>query len=158
MNAHRLSAWTLALCCTASTLLGLAFGDAHAQSSEAKSVPRDARATASGAEPVAAELGHGRDPLFGGGMVPLKWMPPGTNASPLPSDRIFPTQTITIRFNHSLHSTQLGKRCRSCHPGAYTSQLSSDRLLPDPVSACDKCHGVDHSKLAQVRASGPKGR
>ncbi|MGK4005640.1 cytochrome c3 family protein [Sorangium sp. So ce1036] len=84
--------------------------------------------------------------------VPLAWMPPGTSATPIPSDEIYPPQTITIRFNHKKHVKGLRQTCRSCHEGAYTSGAVTDRLLPRPAQTCDNCHDVDHSDLTQVKA------
>ena len=52
-------------------------------------------------------MSHGRAPMPGDAEVPLQWMPPGTAASPLPSDEIFPPQTLTLRFNHKKHVKQL---------------------------------------------------
>ncbi|MCA9623467.1 MAG: cytochrome c3 family protein, partial [Myxococcales bacterium] len=100
--------------------------------------------------------GHGVHPLFGGEMVPLKWMPPGTKASPLPSDEVFPPQTITIRFNHKLHMKQFEQTCKSCHEGAYGSVKASDRLMPEAEETCDNCHDVDHSDLEAVEAGEEK--
>jgi hypothetical protein len=85
--------------------------------------------------------------------VPLEWMPPGSAASPLPSEQIFPPQTIPIRFNHKKHVKQLKLSCKTCHAAAYASDDASDRLLPKPAQACDGCHETDHSDLAKVTAS-----
>jgi hypothetical protein len=94
----------------------------------------------------------GLAPLAGGAMVPLKWMPPGTGASPLPSDEIFPPQAMPLRFNHKLHVKELKQTCKVCHEAAYTSAVSKDGLLPPPGDTCDNCHDVDHSDLAAVEA------
>ena len=85
-------------------------------------------------------------------VVPLKWMPPGANASPVPSDEIFPPQTLTIRFDHRLHSQQLKQRCEVCHGAAARSTKAADRLMPNPATTCDSCHNVDHSTLGRVVA------
>jgi Cytochrome c7 and related cytochrome c len=95
---------------------------------------------------------HGLEPLYGGTMVPLESMPPGTNASPVPSDEIFPPQTISIRFNHTLHVKKFKQTCKVCHVGAYSSTEASDRLMPEPAKTCDNCHDVDHSNLKSVQA------
>lgn len=91
-------------------------------------------------------------PMPGDAEVPIEWMPPGTSASPLPSDEIFPPQTITIRFNHKKHVKELKQTCKTCHADAYTSDAVSDRLLPKPAATCDSCHDVDHSDLRNVKA------
>ena len=82
--------------------------------------------------------------------VPLKFMPPGTNATPMPSEEIFPPQTITIRFNHKKHVKELKQDCASCHDAA-SSEKVSDRLMPK-AAKCDSCHDVDHSNLKDVKA------
>jgi hypothetical protein len=102
------------------------------------------------------DLSHGREPIHGGGLVPLQWMPPGTNASPVPSDRIFPPQQITIRFNHKKHVKELQQTCKVCHAAAYDSKVSSDRLLPKPALVCDNCHDVNHSNPAAVTTGGER--
>jgi hypothetical protein len=96
--------------------------------------------------------GSGRTPMPGDAEVPLVWMPPGTSASPLPSEEIFPPQTIPIRFNHKKHVQTLSLSCKVCHAAAYTSTAASDRLLPKPAETCDNCHDADHSDPAHVRA------
>ncbi len=103
-------------------------------------------------EPV--DLSGGRAPLRNDKMVPLAWMPPGTSASPNPSEEIFPPQTITVRFNHALHVTEFEQTCRACHSSAFGSLRASDRLLPDPSATCDNCHDVDHSNLQAVESGG----
>ena len=91
-------------------------------------------------------------PMRGDVAVPLAWLPPGSAASPYPSDEIFPPETITIRFNHRRHVKDLELTCRVCHDGAWSSDAASDRLLPKPAAACDPCHDVDHADLGDVRA------
>lgn len=114
--------------------------------------PDPSPAAASSPEGTVRDRSHGRAPLPGGAMVPLKWMPPGTHASPVPSDEIFPPQTLAIRFNHKLHIKDFGQTCKVCHAAAYTSAKATDRLLPDPGTTCDNCHDVDHSDLTNVTA------
>jgi hypothetical protein len=165
--------WWAVLACAAATVLALcsdheaiasipgstaasanATNHAAAPSSGAPSAlgPSAEPPTAAPAQPPtkAKDMSHGRAPLHGGGMVPLKWMPPGTNASPLPSDRIFPPQSITIRFNHKKHVKVFKQSCKTCHAAAYKSVKGDDRLLPDPAKTCDNCHDSDHSNLAKV--------
>jgi hypothetical protein len=109
---------------------------------------------APGAGPAHAAAAHkgGLYPLAGDAEVPLALMPPGTSASPIPSDEIFPPQTITIRFNHQKHVGELKQSCKACHAAAYGSEEASDRLLPSAQQTCDSCHDVDHSNLANVQA------
>ncbi len=117
---------------------------------------------ARGAQPVASaavDKSHGLAPIVGGGLVPLELMPPGTGATPVPSVRIFPPQTMTIRFNHHEHVHDLQQTCKVCHAAAYDSTRSADRLLPQPKLTCDNCHDVDHSNPSAVKTGGePNGR
>jgi hypothetical protein len=76
----------------------------------------------------------------------------------VPSDEIFPPQSITLRFNHKKHVKELSLSCKVCHPGAYTSVDASDRLLPKPAETCDNCHDVDHSNLSRVKAGPADGK
>lgn len=94
----------------------------------------------------------GRSPMPSDAEVPLKFMPPGSAASPLPSEEIFPPQTLTIRFNHKKHVKELELSCKVCHAAAYGSEASGDRLVPKPSETCDNCHDVDHADLAHVKA------
>jgi hypothetical protein len=105
-----------------------------------------------GAVPAAVVEMSGRAPMPGDAEVPIAWMPPGSRVSPIPSDEIFPTQTITLRFNHKKHVKELQLQCKACHPGAYTSEVATDRILPKPADSCDACHDVDHSDLDHVKA------
>ena len=173
------SGWLLALACVSAIVLGMVSGDASAQPGGDDAKPAaSARASASAAangggapspdadegdEPEAEEEeelypgtgpDHGIYPLHGNEMVPLKWMPPGTNASPLPSDEVFPPQTITIRFNHKLHMKDFEQTCKVCHKAAFDSVKGSDRLMPDAEETCDNCHDVDHSDLDAVESGG----
>lgn len=103
--------------------------------------------------PVSAEAPEsGHAPMPGDAEVPLAWMPPGTAVSPVPSDAIFPPQTIALRFNHKLHVKKLALSCKVCHAAAFTSVEASDRLLPRPAETCDNCHDVDHADPSRVRA------
>jgi len=162
----------LVLACTLAIVAALVFEAAAQTSPDPEPKPAaSAEPTAQPtAEPVAGPAApkahdHGLEPLHGGKMVPLKWMPPGTHASPVPSEEIFPPQTITIRFNHQLHVKKFKQSCKICHKAAYESTQASDRLLgrlpdkkkPRPTGAwaadtCDNCHDVDHSNLKRVTA------
>lgn len=84
--------------------------------------------------------------------VPLELMPPGSKESPVPSDKIFPPQSITVRFNHKKHVKELKLSCRSCHTAAKDSLASSDSLLPKPEATCDACHDVNHQDRTRVVA------
>jgi len=103
-------------------------------------------------EAVASGGTRGLAPLSGDRSVPLDWMPPGTSASPVPSDEIFPPQTLTIRFDHEKHVEGIGMSCKTCHAKAYDSVDSKDRILPDPAQTCDNCHESNHADLARVTA------
>lgn len=114
----------------------------------------DASADAPAAAP-ARKVGPfvtGLYPLQGNAEVPLEWMPPGSDVSPVPSDRIFPPQTLTVRFNHKKHVGDFKLSCKVCHAAAYGSTQASDRLLPKPEETCDNCHDVDHSDRSAVKA------
>ncbi len=110
------------------------------------------------AEAAAPALGRsGLAPMPGDAEVPLAWMPPGAQVEPIPSEEIFPPQTITIRFNHQKHVEGLSLSCKVCHAAAYTSMEASDRLLPKPAETCDNCHEVDHANPARVKITAPPG-
>lgn len=100
----------------------------------------------------AAAYTSGLAPMPNGAAVPLELMPPGSKESPIPSDEIFPPQSITIRFNHKKHVKELKLSCKSCHGAAFTSLASSDSLLPSPTETCDSCHDVSHADLSNVTA------
>lgn len=104
--------------------------------------------------PAHAPVAHksGLYPMPGDAEVPIAYMPPGTAASPVPSDEVFPPQTLTLRFNHKKHVQELKQTCKSCHAAAYKSQSANDRLFPAPQATCDSCHDVDHSDIANVKA------
>ncbi|NUP10079.1 MAG: cytochrome c family protein [Polyangiaceae bacterium] len=94
----------------------------------------------------------GMSPMPNDAEVPIELMPPGSRESPVPSDEIFPPQSITIRFNHKKHVKDLKLSCKSCHTAAYGSLQSSDSLLPRPAETCDSCHDTSHADLANVTA------
>jgi hypothetical protein len=76
--------------------------------------------------------------------------PPGSGADTGPSTVIYIAQSIPLRFNHKAHLA-MGMTCLRCHPGAATSRLTSDRLLPAP-QVCDGCHGSRHAEPSAVKA------
>jgi hypothetical protein len=96
---------------------------------------------------------HGIAPLPDDRRVPQAWLPPGAeNPDTGPSDVVYPTQQLTIRFNHAKHSSKdVGATCKTCHGAAYKSATAQDRLTPDGET-CDACHSSDHSDLSQVKA------
>src|SRR5262249_32037503 len=158
----------LALCAVtlAVALVAPNLPPAEAQQPAAPSSSADAGAPpAASAKPSAAPSGApasvvgvatrgGLAPLPDDREVPTAWMPPGTSASPIPSDEVFPPQTLTLRFNHKKHVKELKQNCKVCHAAAYASDSSQDRLLPKPNETCDNCHDVDHSNLSQVKSGG----
>ncbi|MEZ4301397.1 MAG: cytochrome c3 family protein [Polyangiaceae bacterium] len=131
-----------------------ASGDAAASSAAASASPASATAVPAGsASPAAAmAFAHGVAPTSGDAPVPNDWLPPGSKASPVPSDEIFPPQQLTIRFNHKKHVQGEKQTCKSCHKAAYDSLASGDSLLPNPTETCDNCHYTDHSDLKNVTA------
>ena len=168
-NDSTVSGWLLAIACVCAIALGMLSGEAAAQTGDDAKAAASAAAQGGGAPSPDAEEeddeedaeeeeelypgtgpDHGIYPLHGNEMVPLKWMPPGTNASPIPSDEVFPPQTITIRFNHKLHMKDFEQTCKVCHKAAFDSVKGSDRLMPDAEETCDNCHDVDHSDLDAV--------
>ncbi len=94
----------------------------------------------------------GTTPMPADQKVPARWLPPGASAPDTgPSDVIFPEQQLTLRFNHKLHVQGQHLACKSCHPGAITSDSSADSLIPR-ATVCDDCHLTDHSDLDVVKA------
>jgi hypothetical protein len=142
MSGRRLvPGWAALLVCALAALVGV-LRSASAQT---------------GGEAAPAPMSGGRSPMPNDAEVPLAWMPPGSAASPVPSDEIFPPQTIPLRFNHKKHVQGLKLTCKVCHAAAYTSEASSDRLLPKPGETCDNCHDVDHADLSHVKAGAEAG-
>ena len=109
-------------------------------------------ASAASSPPASSGSLHGLHAMFDDEEVPLTWMPPGSSASPLPSEEIFPPQTIALRFNHTLHVKKFGQTCKVCHAQVYESDSAADRALPDPRTSCDNCHDVDHANIQAVKA------
>lgn len=99
-----------------------------------------------------APFKSGLAPLPGNARVPLAWLPPGAFEQDTgPSTAVYPPQKLTIRFNHKFHVVTQKLECKSCHPGALTSQSVNDVLTPKPT-LCDGCHATDHTNLNDVRA------
>jgi hypothetical protein len=107
---------------------------------------------------TSAEPGHDGgpesppNPPGSSAVVPLAVLPPGAAVSLVPSDEIFPPQTIPLRFDHKKHVRGLKLTCKVCHEAAYASDDAKDRLLPRPSETCDNCHDVDHADPAGPRA------
>jgi hypothetical protein len=74
-----------------------------------------------------------------------------------PSAIIYPVQSIPIAFNHKTHLQKPGIACASCHPGGSVSRSSADVLLPKGT-ACDSCHGTNHTDLLAVQANAGSGK
>lgn len=96
---------------------------------------------------------HGLAPLPNDQQVPANLLPPGAFFPDTgPSDVIFPTQHVTIRFNHAKHlGKEIGATCKTCHGAAYRSRSASDQLIPSG-EVCDACHSTDHSDTGNVKA------
>jgi hypothetical protein len=64
-------------------------------------------------------------------------------APPAPSEVVFPTQRIPLKFSHKEH---LGYKlqCDFCHERAETSTSSADSLIP-PEEVCRTCHKIDRN-------------
>jgi hypothetical protein len=94
---------------------------------------------------------HGLAPLPDDQKVPAKLLPPGSfDPDDGPSDVVFPTQHITLRFNHAKHlAKDIGATCKTCHANALQSTSVDDSLVP-PGTTCDACHSTDHTNLARV--------
>ncbi len=171
---RRLPGLALALACV--TALGLATLDPSASAQPAKKdagaeplpelpppaepqlppapevVPTATAATTGPTPPPAHTYTTALYPMPNDAEVPLEWMPPGSDRSLVPSDEIFPQQSITIRFNHKKHVQEQKLSCKVCHAAAYASNATTDRLLPEPATTCDGCHDVNHVDLKNVRA------
>lgn len=179
-GAFRLPSWVVLAACASAVLFALfgpgaaaqpapsasaSAGASAAPSASASAAPSAEASAAPSAEASAAPSAgapaapvalpaftHGFAPMSGDTAVPIEWMPPGSKASPLPSDEIFPPQQITIRFNHKKHVQELKQSCKVCHAATYSSLDSADSMLPKPTETCDSCHDVDHSDLKNVKA------
>lgn len=142
------SGWFVTTCCIVAVVAAVAMASSPTGPAFAQAPAKKAPA-APAADPPHGE-GHGFYPMHQNEMVPLKWMPPGSAASPVPSEKVFPPQSLTIRFNHTWHVKKLKQGCKVCHGQAYKSVDSKDRLMPDPAKTCDNCHDSDHSVLTKV--------
>lgn len=160
------SSWLVSAACLVGALLALMSSGASAQPPPA--APAASGSAAAGAPSATAETPattpsaapssprahtHGLGPISGDSAVPTDWLPPGSKASPIPSDEVFPPQQLTIRFNHKKHMTDVEPKqtCKDCHATALTSNDAGDSLLPKPT-VCDGCHDVSHSDLKAVKA------
>jgi hypothetical protein len=104
------------------------------------------------AQPRTAAPLHGLAPLPDDRPVPRAMLPPGSfDSDPGPSSVVFPSQRITIRFNHAKHmSKDVGAACKTCHASALKSRSAADSLVPSG-EACDACHNTDHTDAAHVK-------
>ncbi len=121
--APAIPAWMAIAACLAALLLGLLGPSAEAA---APTLP-----------PADASQKGGRSAMPNDAEVPLKLMPPGSSASPLPSEEIFPPQTLTIRFNHKKHVKEFDLSCKVCHAAAYAARprpIASSRSPPRPAT------------------------
>jgi hypothetical protein len=68
-----------------------------------------------------------------------------------PSEVIFPSQELPLRFSHRKH---LAKKieCDFCHDKAPNSKLSSDNLIPSE-DTCSTCHPIDREHPERVAKS-----
>ena len=152
-DPRSLPGWWVVLACVSALFLGLVGPDAAAEE-EKPAAPADSSDTPEEAPkpapPPPGGYQTGKFPMPNDAEVPLAFMPPGTAATPMPSEEVFPPQTITIRFNHKKHVKELKQECSSCHDAA-TSDKVSDRLMPK-ATKCDSCHDIDHSNLKDVKA------
>jgi hypothetical protein len=156
--AVRLSAWPLLVAIVTAISLAFASPPLPAQTPAAASAsavvaappaPAAAPPAAAPAYPGAPKPLGGLAALPGDQQVPHQLLPPGSGEPDTgPSDVIFPAQHLTVRFNHKFHVGQ-GASCKTCHPGASTSQSVNDHLIP-PGTVCDACHMTDHSDLNKV--------
>lgn len=144
LSTPRWPTFVMAFVVVAATFLACAMPDAQADNEGAPAAPSAAAVT----------YKTGLYPLADNAEVPLDWMPPGSSVSPLPSEEIFPPQTLSLRFNHKKHVGDFKLTCKVCHAAAYESDVSSDRLLPKPTETCDNCHDVDHSDPSAVKSTG----
>jgi len=146
-----LPGWTMLAACLLALLLGLVGPDASAEPRPEGEGDAAPAATEKPPAPPPGGYKSGLYPMPNDAEVPIALMPPGSAASPMPSEEIFPPQTVTIRFNHKKHVGELKQNCKACHAGAYESDVVSDRLMPK-AEQCDACHDVDHSDLKAVKA------
>ena len=137
--------------CLVAALLAVFGPTASAQ--PPKVVASASAAVAIAPAPTGAQTLSGLSPMPGDAEVPLAFMPPGSGASPVPSDEIFPPQQLTLRFNHKKHVKEMVLSCKVCHEAAYASDDAADRLLPKPADSCDNCHDTDHRDLSHVTGS-----
>jgi c(7)-type cytochrome triheme protein len=118
---------------------------AKASTSASVAVATTPSAAASLVLPPAPSYSTGYAPLASGA-VPKAMLPPGADSpDPGPSRAIYPSQRITIRFNHRKHvkDSSWPLTCKTCHGAAATSTLASDRLLPAKHGECTSCHKID---------------
>ncbi|MEI9953090.1 MAG: cytochrome c3 family protein [Pseudomonadota bacterium] len=155
-DARRESLWWLSLGCVSALCLALC-GQSPLARADVADVAAVASASMASAEPAVAapsmvRFTHGLSAGVDGQAVPESDRPPGAFPDDNgPSPAVFPTQELTIRFNHQRHVKDLKLPCTSCHEKARTSHSGADSLLPKGTR-CDTCHGSDHRNPMRVRA------
>ena len=89
----------------------------------------------------------GFSPVPAGQSVPKAWLPPGADdPDPGPSMVVFPSQQITLRFNHKKHVQGQNLKCNYCHSKAAKSVMTNDMLIPTDHSKCTQCHAIDEKQ------------
>lgn len=115
-NMRSLPGWCVVVACLSAMVLGF-FGPNASAEEAAPSSSETEETPAPSAPPPPPPGGYqsGRFPMPNDAEVPLAFMPPGSAATPMPSEEIYPPQTITIRFNHKKHVKDEKQDCASCH-------------------------------------------
>ncbi|MGZ3454290.1 MAG: cytochrome c3 family protein [Polyangiales bacterium] len=134
-----------------SVLFGGAFAFAQTKTpAPAASVSASAKPSAAPAPASASATPSyttGFSPVGAGSATPKKWLPPGADWPDVgPSNAIFPTQKISVRFNHKVHVVGQKLNCGYCHTNAEKSTLASDNLMPKKHDACVDCHSIDEKE------------
>lgn len=142
-----------AILVAASTFLGGAFAIAappaapaastSASASQSAAPPASAKAAASTTTPTYT-TGYAAVPA--GSATPKKWLPPGADWPDVgPSNAVYPSQKLTVRFNHKAHVVGQKLPCNYCHEGVEKSTVATDVLLPKKHDLCTDCHSIDES-------------
>ena len=101
----------------------------------------------------------GYSPVPEGSQVPKDWLPPGADdPDPGPSTAIFPSQRLTLRFNHKKHVQGQNLKCTYCHTPALKSTEASDDLVPVKHEKCIGCHKIDESQPYKEATNGAAAR
>ncbi len=141
-----------ALLVATSVVLGAAFAAAAPETKpEPQTAPSASGASgggaAKGAAPGTIVFTTGVSPMPSGSAVPKKWLPPGAETPDQgPSLAVYPSQKLTVRFNHKTHVVGEKLTCIYCHANAEKSVQASDNLLPKKHDLCSDCHSIDESE------------